>query len=77
MSDKNQADLSVIGNAEESELIFSEDRKTLLKCTNRDITKVVIPKGVAVIGKKAFIFCQKLISVAPGKCDKNRCDGIL
>jgi hypothetical protein len=61
--DKNPADLSAIKNAEEKGLLFSEDRKTLLKCTNRDITQVVIPEGVTVIGENAFTFSHKLIRV--------------
>ncbi len=44
-------------------LQFSDDGKTLVKCTAKNVTSVVIPDGVTVIEWDAFSYCTSLTSV--------------
>ena len=60
MPDDNPADSATIKNAEEHWLIFSKDKKTLLKCTNKDITEAVIPEGIKQIKPWTFAGCTNL-----------------
>ena len=44
-------------------LEFSADRKTLIKCPNKNIESCIIPYGVTSIGTGAFFECERLTSV--------------
>lgn len=46
--------------AEKQGLVFSEDRKILLRCTKQFIRKVVIPSGVTHIADHVFSHCNML-----------------
>ena len=78
MPDHNLPNLDAIRKAEEQGLVFSEDKRTLLECTNKEIIEAVIPDGVTTIGdpgcpqdyfllflgeKQAFYNCENLIKV--------------
>ena len=63
MSDQNYPDPGAIRNAEEQGLVFSEDKKILLTCENKEITAVVIPDGVTEIGDNAFYGCTNLTGI--------------
>ena len=63
MSDQNYPDPGAIRNAEEQGLVFSEDKKILLTCENKELSAVVIPDGVTEIGDNAFYGCTNLTGI--------------
>ena len=63
MSDNDFPSSDAIRKAEDQGLVFSEDKKTLKKCTNKKIAEVVIPDSVTKIGDGAFQYCESLTSV--------------
>ena len=63
MPDEKIPDPKAIREAEEAGLVFSEDKKTLLECRNKEIEEAVIPDGVTEIGEEAFEGCEALVSV--------------
>lgn len=63
MSDNNLPDPAAIAKAEAQGLVFSDDNTTLLECTNKEITEVIIPDGVYEIYENVFAGCIKLTSV--------------
>ena len=63
MSDNDFLGSDAIRKAEEQGLVFSEDKKILKKCTNKEIAEVVIPNSVTEIGREAFKGCTSLTSV--------------
>ena len=63
MSDNDFPSSDAIRKAEEQGLVFSEDKKTLKKCINKEIAEVVIPDSVTEIGYGAFYGCTSLTSV--------------
>ena len=63
MSDNDFSGSDAIRKAEEQGLVFSEDKKILKKCTNKEIAEVVIPDSVTGIGGGAFAGCTSLTSV--------------
>ena len=50
-------------SSQEQDFVFSEDKKILEECTNKEITEVVIPDNVTKIGSEAFSGCESLTSV--------------
>ena len=63
MAKKQLPDPLEIQRAEAAGFIFSEDKKILLNCTNKDITAAVIPRGIVEIGEKAFKNCERLTEI--------------
>ena len=49
--------LSGFGKLEEQGIVFSEDKRALVECTNRAITEVIIPNGVTKIRDSVFEEC--------------------
>lgn len=47
----------------ENILIISEDGKTVVKCTDKNIENVVIPEGIECIGESAFQKCIRLKNI--------------
>ncbi|MBR4924101.1 MAG: leucine-rich repeat domain-containing protein, partial [Bacteroidaceae bacterium] len=43
--------------------IFSEDGKTILSVTDKNIKNIVIPNGVTKIGNSAFEYCDYLEAI--------------
>ena len=54
MAKKTSPDPAAIRKAEELGLLFSENKKTLLECTDKEIAAVEIPAGITEIGANAF-----------------------
>ena len=63
MSENNLPDSNAIKQAEACGLVFSEDKKILLSCSDDKITRVTIPNGVTEISRSAFVRCRQLVEV--------------
>ena len=43
--------------------VLSEDRKTLIRCSNKKVKNAVVPNGVKIINEYAFVGCRDLTHV--------------
>ena len=56
----NSYDSTEYQKAEQQGLVFSDDKKTLLRCLKQGIRKVKIPNGVTHLSDHAFSHCCML-----------------
>ena len=63
MQNVKTMDPEAFRKAEAAGLVFDAGKSTLLGCCRKEITEVVIPEGVTLIGDCAFADCAKLVRV--------------